>query len=814
MSDSTQKTDSDLVFPEDDFSSSSNSTEQVSQPAETRPVEENISKKDVAQHVDDSEPISSDSTAKDNQPDEIEDSSLDVSTPAASFKDFCFSDELMQGITEAGFTEPTPIQLKAMPEVQAGHDIIGQALTGSGKTAAFGLPVIDKIRHQDGLNFLVLVPTRELATQVSGELFRLGRYTGLKTAAFTGGQSYSRQESMLNHGINALVATPGRLIDLIKSGHFKDINPPHIVVDEADEMLDMGFIEDVRTIFATFPGPRQTMLFSATMPKPVVELAEEILNDPVNITTSIQESANNDIEQLFFVIEESERANAVIRLIDAEDVTKAMIFCRTKEETDALNILLSGRGYNVNCLHGDMEQAQRSRVMNAFRRGEIDILVATDVAARGLDVDDVTHVFNYHLPFDSRGYVHRIGRTGRAGKAGTAITLVTPREMRQLDTIRKTVGAQIENRLVPTRTEVTEMRLKKIFRALNEVELDVNLLNQVQTLTTNQDLEVLIAKLVAHELSNGGDTGPEHIGIGGQRLAKLLTPKSRSERRRFDDDESDGFGRRRRGHSDRRREDSSPRDRRSRREASRRDGRDGHSRDDSFVEAHDKGDVHDTHPNTTSFFDSAVNSIKKDDSSFDSSPKGVFSSHEGSGSPDKKERMEVFKTDEREERKSRWEDRESDGYRRDERKPSWEDKESDGYRRDERKPSWEDKESDGYRRVERMKRRDHDESSRGSKRDEYKPHKDRSDRPRNVERTDDGVEDFRPKRKEKSYRRDFDSAKPSHSSDFKKSRSSKHVERDFVPSKKDKDDKRGKDRKKDKGFRDVPPPPPSNWYFN
>ncbi|MGI6355162.1 MAG: DEAD/DEAH box helicase [Lentisphaerae bacterium] len=452
------------------------------------------------------------------------------SAAGAGFRHFGFCAELMRGIEEAGFQTPTPIQEKAIPELMAGRDLIGQALTGTGKTAAFGLPAMEKLRGTSGLQLLVLVPTRELAAQVSSELFKLGRYTGLHTAAFTGGQSYTRQERMLSKGINALVATPGRLIDLIELGHFREVNPSFIVVDEADEMLDMGFLDDVKRIFSEFPGPRQTMLFSATMPRPVVALAQSILHDPVEITTAVHESTNNDIEQLFYVIEDSERTNAIIRLIDAEDVGKAMIFCRTREETDSLNILLGGRGYNVNCLHGDMEQAQRNRVMAAFRRGEIDILVATDVAARGLDVDDVTHVFNFHMPFDSRGYVHRIGRTGRAGKTGTAITLVTPREMRQLESIKRTVGAQLEHRLVPTRSEVTSQRLKRIFHALHDYELDIDLLNQVQTLAVNQDVLVLLTKLLKHQLSGGADQGPERIGVDGQRLSRLLEPRPRESR--------------------------------------------------------------------------------------------------------------------------------------------------------------------------------------------------------------------------------------------------------------------------------------------
>ena len=553
----------DAISPKDSEKQQENNTEEKAVGAT-----ENPSAEEASEH----QPEMSDNETADEavqQEDNLE--SVAEEEPVITFDSFGFCPEIMQALNEAGFREPTPIQVKAIPSVMEGRDVIGQALTGTGKTAAFGLPTMQKIMNEPGLNLLVLVPTRELAAQVSNELFKLGRYANIHTAAFTGGQSYSRQETMLAKGINALVATPGRLLDLIDSGHFDDINPKHIVVDEADEMLDMGFLDDVKKIFEHFDGEHQTMLFSATMPRPVIQLAEHILKDPVNITTSITESTNNDIEQLFYVIEDHERADAVIRLIDAENVTKGMIFCRTKEETDSLNILLSARGYNVNCLHGDMEQAQRSRVMAAFRRGEIDILVATDVAARGLDVDDVSHVFNYHLPFDSRGYVHRIGRTGRAGKSGTAITLVTPREMRQLDAIRRNVGAQLQNRLVPTRTQVTEQRLKKIFHDVHDYKLDMNILNQVETLSVNQDLLVIIAKLLAHQLESCGDKGPEEIGLHGPKLQRVLDRSDRKGRERREggrDDDRDGRGGRRRrdrGDRDDRDERGSRRDRGERR---------------------------------------------------------------------------------------------------------------------------------------------------------------------------------------------------------------------------------------------------------
>ena len=464
---------------------------------------------------------------------ETSEESTETSEPMG-FASFGLCAELMQGIAAAEFTEPTPIQQIAIPEALKGKDLLGQALTGTGKTAAFGLPSMERIRNLSGLQMLVLTPTRELAAQVSSELYRLGHFTGLKTAAFTGGQSYSRQEKLLRDGINILVATPGRLIDLMETKHFEDVNPAIIVVDEADEMLDMGFIDDVEEIFDHFPGPHQTMLFSATMPKQVERLARNILHDPVNLETDFPEAANNEIEQSYFVIEESERINAVIRLIETEEVGKAIIFCRTREEADSLNILLGGRGYNVNCLHGDMEQAQRSRVMAAFRRGEFDILVATDVAARGLDIEDVTHVFNYHLPFDSRSYVHRIGRTGRAGKAGKAITLVTPHELRALSAIRRNVGAKISLGQIPSRTEVNAQRLEKLLGLLFASELDAQLYNTICEMTAKQDQDpaVLFTKMVSKHLAATADQGPENIGLTAERVEELMHPKRRERRDR------------------------------------------------------------------------------------------------------------------------------------------------------------------------------------------------------------------------------------------------------------------------------------------
>ncbi len=826
----------DAISPKDSEKQQENNTEE-----KAAGTTENPSAEETSEH----QPEMSDNETADEavqQEDNLE--SVAEEEPVITFDSFGFCPEIMQALNEAGFREPTPIQVKAIPSVMEGRDVIGQALTGTGKTAAFGLPTMQKIMNEPGLNLLVLVPTRELAAQVSNELFKLGRYANIHTAAFTGGQSYSRQETMLAKGINALVATPGRLLDLIDSGHFDDINPKHIVVDEADEMLDMGFLDDVKKIFEHFDGDHQTMLFSATMPRPVIQLAEHILKDPVNITTSITESTNNDIEQLFYVIEDHERADAVIRLIDAENVTKGMIFCRTKEETDSLNILLSARGYNVNCLHGDMEQAQRSRVMAAFRRGEIDILVATDVAARGLDVDDVSHVFNYHLPFDSRGYVHRIGRTGRAGKSGTAITLVTPREMRQLDAIRRNVGAQLQNRLVPTRTQVTEQRLKKIFHDVHDYKLDMNILNQVETLSVNQDLLVIIAKLLAHQLESCGDKGPEEIGLHGPKLQRVLDRSDRKGRERREggrDDDRDGRGGRRR----RDRGDRDDRDERgSRRDRGERRGRreyDAWAKEEDFGENEAPVRQRPGNLDRPSYAENAPNMREEQPAPQEKPARTEQFEHtehiERQDIPEKRpaivEKMEPAVREEKPERASR---DERPKRRFDDERPRFEDE----------RPRYSD---------ERPKRRFDDERPRYS--DERPKRRFDDERPRYAdERPKRRFDDERPKRRFDDERPRFDDERPKHRFDDERPRfardgkvnlreSDTHAPRKGKWADKFQDSgskkKFGGDRNvsfktsfsshdapqdKKKSKRNLPPPPPQiskrstssskgqNWYFN
>jgi ATP-dependent RNA helicase DeaD len=372
-----------------------------------------------------------------------------------TFNDFNFHKELVKGIKIAGFREPSPIQKEVIPIIQNGEDLVGQAHTGTGKTAAFGLPIINKIANKEIERALVITPTRELATQVSDELYHLGRFTGIRTITVYGGVGYGRQIALINKGVQIVVATPGRLKDLYKKGKIDNFNPEIIVLDEADEMLDMGFLEEIKEIFEYIPQNRQTLLFSATIPEPIKVLADSILSNPqfISVVSQDESATNNGIEQIYYVINEFQRDEAIVKLLETEKIKKCIVFCRMKREVDRLTEYLKALGFNASGLHGDLEQMQRDEVIKAYRRNQIQIMVATDVASRGLDVKQVTHVFNYHIPFDPQSYIHRIGRTGRAGKHGKAITLVTTEEFRELQRIQKEVGAnmrletiQIDNR--------------------------------------------------------------------------------------------------------------------------------------------------------------------------------------------------------------------------------------------------------------------------------------------------------------------------------------------------------------------------------
>lgn len=446
-----------------------------------------------------------------------------------TFNDFNFKDELLKAIKEAGFKEPSPIQKEAMPIVMQGRDIVAQAHTGTGKTAAFALPVLNMLKLDSSVEMVVVVPTRELATQVSDEIYKFGKFMGVRTATVYGGSSYSRQIKHVENA-NIVVATPGRFLDLLSSKKI-DINPSFVVLDEADEMLDMGFLDDIKKIFKFFKNDnRQTLMFSATMPKPIKDLADKILNNPATVKITQANVTNAKITQNFYVVKDSERDDALIRLIDFKDPKKAIVFCRTRKETDRIAMLLSSKGYVAAGLHGDMSQREREDVIKAFKKDTLEILIATDVAARGLDVNNVTHVFNYHLPFDSESYVHRIGRTGRAGKDGEAISIVTPAEFKALKNIQKSVGSNLEAKVIPTISDVYMKQKDTLLAEVKEKKIDTSAKELVSALLEDGlDIDDIALKLASMIFSQNDIEGSNKIGLNIVQIKELMA-KTKNDR--------------------------------------------------------------------------------------------------------------------------------------------------------------------------------------------------------------------------------------------------------------------------------------------
>ncbi|SER57476.1 DEAD/DEAH box helicase [Salisediminibacterium halotolerans] len=373
-----------------------------------------------------------------------------------TFEDFKISNDLKKAVKDMGFEAASPIQEQVIPKILEYKDIVGQAQTGTGKTAAFGLPLLEHITDQKNVQSLILTPTRELAIQVSGEMQKLAKYKKVDILPVYGGQSIGHQIKSLKRGVEIVVGTPGRVLDHVSRGTLKLDKIHTLILDEADEMLDMGFIEDIEKILQKANEDRQTLLFSATMPPPIRKLSNKYMKNPEQVTISKNDVTAPSIDQVYYKVLEKNKLDSLCRLIDSEAVELGIIFCRTKKGVAELTEALQARGYRGDGLHGDLTQSQRDIVMKKFRDSSIDFLIATDVAARGIDVQNVTHVINYDIPQDPESYVHRIGRTGRAGRDGIALTLVTPREMKHLRSIEQQIKMSIPSQNLPSVEEVIE----------------------------------------------------------------------------------------------------------------------------------------------------------------------------------------------------------------------------------------------------------------------------------------------------------------------------------------------------------------------
>lgn len=386
------------------------------------------------------------------------------------FEELGLNDKILRAINELGFEEPSQIQEQAIPVVLEGFDVIGQAQTGTGKTLAFGAPVLNKIGSPKGkISSLIIAPTRELAIQVNDEIGRLAKFTGIRALPVYGGKPIDRQIRAIKQGVDIVVGTPGRLLDLIRRRVLDLSHVNFVVLDEADEMLDMGFIEDIKEIVSNCPEDRQTMLFSATMPAPIKNLAKNYMRKDIKHVSIVKKEITvSTVKQYYFEIKQNNRFESLCRVIDFDEPSSAIIFCKTKKGVDELVERLQVRGYNVEGMHGDMTQDHRMNTLRKFKEGNLEFLVATDVAARGIDVESVTHVVNYDLPQDSDSYVHRIGRTGRANRQGTAYTFVTAREYKVLKQIERSTKGRIERKELPTVDDIFVAKYKSIVNRVKD----------------------------------------------------------------------------------------------------------------------------------------------------------------------------------------------------------------------------------------------------------------------------------------------------------------------------------------------------------
>ena len=423
-----------------------------------------------------------------------------------NFEELELNPGIIRAVTEMGFEQASPIQAQSIPVALEGKDMIGQAQTGTGKTAAFGIPLLQGIDpHNKKLQAVVLCPTRELAIQCANEMRKFAKFLhGIKVLPIYGGQDIAKQIRSIKSGTQVVIGTPGRVIDHIRRKTMKMDNVKTIVLDEADEMLNMGFREDIETVLQTLPEEHQTLLFSATMPKPIMDIARTYLKNPEIIKVVKKELTVPKIEQYYYEVNPRKKSEVLSRLLDMYDPELSLVFCNTKRKVDELVEDLKGRGYFAAGLHGDLKQSQRDRVMNGFRNGRTDILVATDVAARGIDVDDVEAVFNYDVPQDDEYYVHRIGRTGRAGREGRAFTFVVGREIYKLKDIMRYCKTKIKRQPIPSVNDITEIKADKILERAAEIIDSENLGKMIDTIEEHLDerdyssLEMAAALLMMH----------------------------------------------------------------------------------------------------------------------------------------------------------------------------------------------------------------------------------------------------------------------------------------------------------------------------
>ncbi len=408
-----------------------------------------------------------------------------------SFEEFEIDERILRAVEDMGFEEASPIQAQAIPELLAGKDVIGQAQTGTGKTAAYSIPLLMSIKPEiKKPQAVVLCPTRELAIQVADEIRKLAKYmSDIKVLPVYGGQEIVKQIKSLKNGVQIIVGTPGRVMDHMRRKTVKFDEVKMVVLDEADEMLDMGFREDMETILSGTPDERQTVMFSATMPKPILDIAGRFQNDPYMIKVVRKELTVENIEQFYYEVRPKNKPELLCRLIDIYNPKLSVVFCNTKRQVDELISELKGRGYFADGIHGDMKQQQRDRVMSDFRSGKTEILIATDVAARGIDVDDVDVVFNYDLPQDEEYYVHRIGRTGRAGREGVALSFVSGKEAYKLKEIERYCKTKIKAKPVPSMDDVKNTLIEGVFNQIRQTVEEGGLSEMVEYIENQLNIE-------------------------------------------------------------------------------------------------------------------------------------------------------------------------------------------------------------------------------------------------------------------------------------------------------------------------------------